>query len=176
MHLHFTYSESTFSYYEATRAYLELHGKQQAFYSDKAAVFRCTNPRADGGDGHTQFGRAMYELNIESICANSSPAKGRVELANLTLQDRLVKEMRLLGISTMAAANAYTPTFMANFNDRFVKPPRNDFNANRPLREDEDLDLVFNETVVIGNQHAASQPGAGPVDLQVACYAHDAGA
>ena len=143
MHLHFTYSESTFSYFEATRGYLEHDGKPQAFYSDKATVFRSTNSRANGGDGHTQFGRAMYELNIESICANSSPAKGRVERANLTLQDRLVKEMRLLGISTMAAANAYVPQFMADFNDRFAKPPRNDFNANRPLRADEDLDLIF---------------------------------
>lgn len=143
MHLHFTYSESTFSYFEATRGYLERHGKPQAFYSDKATVFRGANPRANGGDGHTQFGRAMYELNIESICANSSQAKGRVERANLSLQDRLVKEMRLLGISTMAAANVYAPTFMADFNDRFAKPPRNDFDANRPLREDEDLDLIF---------------------------------
>ena len=143
MHLHFTYSESTFSYYGAARGYLERHGKPQAFYSDKATVFRSANPRANGGDGHAQFGRAMYELNIESICANSSQAKGRVERANLSPQDRLVKEMRLLGISTIVAANAYAPTFMADFNGRFAKPPRNDFDANRPLRKDEDLDLIF---------------------------------
>jgi hypothetical protein len=143
MHLHFTYSESTFSYFDATRGYLENHGKPQAFYSDKATVFRRANQCATGGDGHTQFGRAMYELNIESLCANSSQAKGRVERANLSLQDRLVKEMRLLGISTMAAANAYAPSFMADFNGRFAKPPRNDFNANRALREDDDLDLIF---------------------------------
>lgn len=143
MHLHFTYSESTFSYFEATRGYLERHGKPQAFYSDKASVFRINNPAANGGVGHTQFGRAMYELNIEGICANSSQAKGRVERANLTLQDRLVKEMRLLGISTMAAANVYAPTFMIDFNARFAKPPRNDFDANRALREDENLDLIF---------------------------------
>lgn len=143
MHLHFTYSKSTFSYFEATRGYLERYGKPQAFYSDKATVFRSANSRANGGDGHTQFGRAMYELNIESICANSSQAKGRVERANLSLQDRLVKEMRLRGISTMAAANTYAPIFMADFNARFAKPPRNDFDANRRLCEDEDLDLIF---------------------------------
>ena len=143
MHLHFTYSESTFSYFEATRRYLELHGKPQAFYSDKASVFRVNRSQAVGGDGHTQFGRVLYELNIDSICANSSQAKGRVERANLTLQDRLVKEMRLLGISTMAAANAYVPRFMADFNRRFAKPPRNDFDANRPVRDDENLDLIF---------------------------------
>lgn len=143
MHLHFTYSESTFSYFEATRAYLELHGKPQTFYSDKATVFRCNNKNATGGDGHTQFGRAMYELNIESICANSSQAKGCVERANLTLQDRLVKEMRLQAISTMAAGNVYAPCFIADFNRRFAKPPRNDFDGHRPLRADEDLTLIF---------------------------------
>ena len=96
-----------------------------------------------GGDGYTQFGRALYELNIESICANSSQAKGRVERANLTLQDRLVKEMRLHGISTMEAANAYVPSFIADYNRRFAKPPRNDFDAHRPVREDENLDWIF---------------------------------
>jgi hypothetical protein len=141
MYLHFTYSESTFSYFEATRAYIELHGKPEAFYSDKYSVFRVNKKQATSGDGHTQFGRALFELNIESICANSSQAKGRVERANLTLQDRLVKELRLQNISTMAAANAYAPTFIEDYNHRFGKPPRNDFNAHRPLRDDEGLNL-----------------------------------
>jgi transposase len=143
MHLHFTYSESTFSYFEATRRYLELHGKPQAFYSDKYSVFRVNSKQAKGGDGHTQFGRALHEINVESICANSSQAKGRVERANLTLQDRLVKELRLQGISTMAAANAYAPCFIANYNRRFSKPPHNEWDAHRSLRQDEDLELIF---------------------------------
>jgi len=135
MHLHFTPAESTFSYFEATRRYIEQHGKPQAFYSDQYSVFRCNNKNATGGDGHTQFGRALFELNIESICANSSQAKGRVERANLTLQDRLVKEMRLQGISTMEAANTWVPSFIADYNRRFEKPPRNDWDACRRLRE-----------------------------------------
>lgn len=143
MHLHFTYSESTFSYFEATRAYLGLHGKPQAFYSDKATVFRNNHKDAKGGYGYTQFGRAMFDLNIESICANSSQAKGRVERANLTLQDRLVKEMRIRKISTMAAGNAYAPAFIADFNNRFAKPPQNDFDVHRLVRSDEDLTLIF---------------------------------
>ncbi|WP_404822496.1 ISNCY family transposase [Noviherbaspirillum aerium] len=143
MYLHFTYSESTFSYFEATRAYLERHGKPQAFYSDKASVFRVNCKQSDKVPGITQFGRVLYELNIEILCANSSQAKGRVERANLTLQDRLVKELRLQGISTMAAANAYAPCFIADYNRRFAKPPRNDFDAHRQVREDEDLDLIF---------------------------------
>jgi hypothetical protein len=143
MALHFTYSESTFSYFEATRAYLEQHGKPVSFYSDRAGIFRVNCKHATGGDGYTQFGRVLYELNIESICANSSQAKGRVERANLTLQDRLVKELRLQGISTMAAANLYVPSFIADYNRRFGKPTRNDFDAHRPMRDDEDLDLIF---------------------------------
>ncbi|WP_253594956.1 ISNCY family transposase [Burkholderia multivorans] len=142
MHLHFTATESTFSYFEATRAYLERHGKPVAFYSDKYSVFR--SPTAGKtGSSVTQFGRAMYELNIDTFCANSSSAKGRVERAHLTLQDRLVKEMRLRGISTVADANAYAPSFIAMYNARFAKPPRSDFNAHRPLRDDENLDRLM---------------------------------
>ena len=143
MHLYFTFSESTFSYFEATRAYLEMHGKPLAFYSDKATVFRNNQKDAEGGHGYTQFGRAMYDLNIDSICANTSEAKGRVERANLTLQDRLVKEMRLRNISTMAAGNEYAPTFIADFNKRFAKPPLNNFDVHRLVRPDEDLTLIF---------------------------------
>ncbi|KXG13898.1 Integrase core domain protein [Pseudomonas aeruginosa] len=142
MHLHFTEAESTFSYFTATRAYLERHGKPLAFYSDKASVFRSNHKAPQGGDGYTQFGRAMYELNIES-CANSSQAKGRVERANLTLQDRLVKELRLRGISNMADANAFAAHFMASYNARFAKPPRSEHDCHRPLHSDEDLELIF---------------------------------
>src|ERR1700723_731976 len=95
MHLQFVESESTFDYFAATRAYLEHHGKPVAFYSDKHGVFRVNKKDAVGGDGMTQFGRALHALNIDIICANSSQAKGRVERANGTLQDRLVKEMRV---------------------------------------------------------------------------------
>ena len=143
MQLHFVPTESTFAYFEATRAYLKRHGKPVAFYSDKASVFRSPQESVDAGRGVTQFGRVLYELNIDSWCANSSQAKGRVERANLTLQDRLVKELRLRGISSQKAANAYAPRFVADFNRRFGKPPKSDFDAHRPVRADEDLDLIF---------------------------------
>jgi len=77
----------------------------------------------------TQFGRALHALNIDIICANSSPAKGRVERANRTLQDRLVKELRLAGAATLAEGNALLPAFMADYNARFAKAP-----ANRRIR------------------------------------------
>jgi hypothetical protein len=86
----FVESGSTFAYFHAARAYLEAWGKPIAFYSNKHAVFGVNHPSALGGDGTTQFGRAQHALNIDIICANSSPAKGRVEPANKTMQDRLV--------------------------------------------------------------------------------------
>ena len=147
MILHFTATESTFSYFEAMRKYLEAYGKPVALYSDKAAVFHCNGHAETAGKGVTQFGRALYELNIDAFCANSSQAKGRVERANLTLQDRLVKELRLRGINTKEAANAYAPHFAADFNGRFGKTPRSTFDAHRPLRADESLELILTSRV-----------------------------
>ena len=139
----FTGVESTFAYFEATRQYLDRFGKPLAFYSDKASIFRVNQKSATGGDGHTQFGRALYELNIDGICANTPAAKGRVERAHQTLQDRLVKELRLQGISTIEAANAFMSTFIADYNGRFGKAPRDAHDAHRPVRTDEDLDSIF---------------------------------
>ena len=93
--------------------------------------------------GLTQFGRAMQELDIEIICANSPQAKGRVERANQTLQDRLVKELRLRGISDMVAGNAYLPEFRADFNRRFAVPPRSKHDAHRPLLKSDNLNLIL---------------------------------
>jgi hypothetical protein len=109
MALRFVASESAFDYFRATCDYLQRHGKPIAFYSDKHSIFRVNSKDAIGGEGVTQFGRALSELNIDIICANSPQAKGRVERAFGTLQDRLVKELRLAGISTVAAANAWFP-------------------------------------------------------------------
>jgi hypothetical protein len=111
-------SESAFSYFHATRAYLQRHGKPVAFYSDKAGVFRVNAKTPKGGDGFTQFGRAMTDLNIDVICANTPAAKGRVERAHQTLQDRLVKELGLRGICAMD-------------------------DAHRPLTERDGLDDIF---------------------------------
>ena len=143
MVVRFAGSESTFAYFEATREYLQHYGKPLAFYSDKASVFRINRPGAIEGPGYTQFGRALYELNIDGICANTAAAKGRVERAHLTLQDRLVKELRLEGISSIEAANAFMPRFIEDYNARFAKEPRNTHNAHRALRTDEELDLIF---------------------------------
>lgn len=141
LHLRFAGSENTFDYLHATKAYLQQWGKPLAFYSDKHGVFRTTHAsQKDRTSGLTQFGRALYELNIDIICANTPQAKGRVERVNQTLQDRLVKELRLRNISTIEAANAYMPEFIADFNARFAKPPRNPKDMHRPLDPHENLD------------------------------------
>jgi transposase len=123
MQLRFVRSESTETYFEALRGYLNEHGCPVAFYSDRHSVFRPVNPNTKGLPAKTQFSRALGELNIEIICANSSQAKGRVERANRTLQDRLVKELRLAGISDTEAGNAFLPDFMGRHNQRFAVPP-----------------------------------------------------
>lgn len=138
MQLRFVESESTFSYFEALELYLAQHGRPVAFYSDKHTVFRVANQAAKSGFGMTQFGRALNELNIEILCANSSQAKGRVERANRTLQDRLLKELRLAGISDIAAANAFLPGFTERFNAKFAKAPRRADNLHRPMNVEPD--------------------------------------
>ena len=144
MELCFADTESTFDYFYATRRYLERHGKPMAFYSDRLSVFHVqARDRAQGGPGLSQFGRALRDLNIDSLCANSPQAKGRVERANGTLQDRLVKELRLRGLSTPAAAEPFLPVFMADYNRRFATPARVAYDAHRPLLPSEDLTEIF---------------------------------
>ena len=122
---------------------VEQHGKPAAFYTDKHAVFRVNKPSGLHGDGMTQFGRALKALSIEIICANSSQAKGRVERANKTLQDRLAKELRLAGVCTMEDGNAFLPAFMADYNARFAKAPFNDKDLHRPMQARDQLDQAF---------------------------------
>ncbi len=143
MQLRFVASESAFDYFRATRAYLEAHGKPVAFYSDKHGIFRVNAKDAVGGDRITQFGRALMDLNIDIICANSPQAKGRIERAFGTLQDRMVKELRLAGISTVAAANAWLPGFIAGYNARFGRQPANAKDLHRPLTAADNLDEIL---------------------------------
>jgi hypothetical protein len=143
MQLRFVTSESTFDYFRTTRAYLEEHGKPVAFYSDKHGIFRVNSKEAAGGDGVTQFGRALLTLNIDIICANSPQAKGRIERAFGTLQDRMVKELRLAGISSIAAANAWLPGFITAYNTRFGRDPANAKDLHRPLAQADDLDEIL---------------------------------
>lgn len=144
LELCFVPDETTLAYFETSRRYFERCGKPVAFYSDKHGIFRVNQEAKSGlSSGLTQFGRAMEELGIQIICANSPQAKGRVERANQTLQDRLVKELRLSGISDMAAGNVYLPEFRDDFNRRFAVVPRSTHDAHRPLLKTENLDVIL---------------------------------
>lgn len=161
MHLSFVECESTFNYFAAVRAYITEHGKPRAFYSDKLGVFRVNMPNPVSGTGLTQFGRAMAELSIELLCAHSPQAKGRVERANQTLQDRLVKELRLRAISSAAEANRYLPEFIRDYNRRFAVAPRSAEDAHRPLEASEDLTRILSwcETRVLSKNLTLSYDG-----------------
>ena len=147
-HLQFVDVENTNNYFAATYLYIKKFGKPLAFYSDKHGVFRVNTRRnntasVDDSNGLTQFGRAMAELNIVPIFANSPQAKGRVENVNGTLQDRLVKEMRLRDICSMAAGNAYLGEFMDSYNQKFAVAPYSTENAHRPLLTTENLGNIL---------------------------------
>ena len=130
--LRFAPAETTNAYLHALEAHVLAHGVPLAFYSDRHGIFRVNAKEAASGDAMTEFGRVAERLRIELIQASTPQAKGRVERANQTLQDRLVKEMRLRGISDMAAAQAFAPTFIALWNEKFATPPQDPVSAHRP--------------------------------------------
>lgn len=136
--MRFVPSESTFAYFQMLAGYLRDHGKPVAFYSDKHSVFRVAKSDAKTGHQTTQFGRALLELNIEILCANSSQAKGRVERKNRTLQDRLVKEMRLDAVTGMDTGNDWLPSYILRHNTQFARPPARPDNLHHAVTESPD--------------------------------------
>jgi len=140
--LHFIEEESIRGYFLAFKDYLSKHGRPLAVYSDKHAIFR-VNHGCNMEGRLTQFGRAMKELDIKAICAHSPQAKGRVERANNTLQDRLVKEMRLRGISTTEEANSYLPEYIKDHNQRFSVEAQDPINAHRILDKRHNLEQIL---------------------------------
>jgi transposase len=142
--MHFAEVESAQAYFGCVKKYIKRYGRPLAFYSDRHGIFRVNNPDVENGE--TQFKRAMQELDIETICAHSPQAKGRVERANRTLQDRLIKEMRLRGISDIATANNYVEEFMEKHNKKFEKTAADTKDLHRKvIPEDRILDSVLCE-------------------------------
>lgn len=135
------------------RRVVETNGVPVALYVDRHGIFerRARDPltleeELAGGRLPTQFGRVLAELDIRVIHALSPQAKGRVERLWGTFQDRLVSELRLAGVTDLAQANAFVPTFLVDFNRRFGVPPAQDGTAYRPLPADlvsRGLDQVF---------------------------------
>lgn len=157
----FSEVETTQDYFRLAEMYILKYGVPLAWYVDKHSIFRVNTPsnldnKKPGSDndqwtGLTQFGRACKELGSELIFANTPQAKGRVERVNQTLQDRLVKELRLQGISNIEEANKFLPEFMAKFNKKFSRKPRSGVDMHRKLDKRIDLTriLCLKETRVI---------------------------
>jgi transposase len=141
MALRFVPAETTQAYLETLREYLDVYGRPVAVYSDKHSIFRSRNAE-QGSD--SQFSRVLKTLDIEPIHAHTPQAKGRVERANQTLQDRLVKELRLHGINDIDTANAFLPAYRDDHNQRFAVAPQSPVDAHRSLHHGRDaLALIF---------------------------------
>ena len=132
-------TETTAAYFRGMYAHFKTHGLPLAYYSDKHMIFRVSNAKITEAN-LSQFERVCKELGIEGICANSPQAKGRVERKNRVFQDRLVKEFRLAGISTMEAGNKFLESYIAKHNKQFGVCARNTEDAHmRPIPDDQTL-------------------------------------
>ena len=127
--LHFRPAEDVHGYATLFRQLFTRHGLPLALYGDRLNLLVrndrhwALSEQLAGTQAPTHLGRMLHDLGIGYIAAHSPQAKGRIERLWATLQDRLVSELRLRGIATVEAAEAYLPAFIADFNRRFGKPP-----------------------------------------------------
>jgi ribosomal protein L21 len=141
--LRFEKSETTAGYFRLAMEYFKRYGFPNALYSDRHGIFRINAKDAESS-AQTQFERGMKTLKIELIYANSPQAKGRVERMNQTLQDRLVKELRLRKINDIESANVFLPEFIEDFNKRFAVDAREPVDAHRRCDlSDDDLQNIL---------------------------------
>jgi hypothetical protein len=147
--------------------WLRRYGRPLAHYTDKNSIFRRSDPallgeQLRGEKARSQFGRALDELQIEWIAAHSPQAKGRIERLFETLQDRLVKEMRLAGIDNLAAANHFLEMrFLPVWEQRFTVAPRRPRNAHRRLDPEQRLEEILSVRVgrQVADDHTVSWDG-----------------
>jgi len=145
----FTEHDTTEENMRTFQGWLRRFGRPLAHYTDKNSIFRTARPaempeQLRGEGARSQFGRALKELGIEWIAAQSPQAKGRIERLFRTLQDRLVKELRLAGIDNLAAANHFLETrFLPEWEERFTVAPRNPRNAHRRLGREHRLEEIL---------------------------------
>jgi transposase len=163
----FTEHDTTEENLRTLEGWLRRYGRPLAHYTDKNSIFRGVGPatlpeQLRGERARSQFGRALKELGIEWIAAQSPQAKGRIERLFETLQDRLVKEMRLAGIDTLEAANHFLETrFLPEWEQRFTVTPRNPRNAHRRLGREHRLEEVLSVRVArkVTDDHTVSWDG-----------------
>ncbi len=147
--------------------WVRRYGRPLAHYTDKNSIFRTSAPaplgeQLRGEKACSHFGRALRELGIEWIAAHSPQAKGRIERLFETLQDRLVKEMRLAGIDSIAAANHFLEMrFLPEWEERFTVAPRRPRNAHRRLDRDQRLEEILSVRVgrQVADDHTVSWDG-----------------
>jgi len=168
LHGVFTVEEDAQSYLTCLRQILLEKGIPLALYMDRHGIFRRNDDhwslpeQLAGEQTPTQVGQALRELGIKAIFAMSPQAKGRVERLFNTLQDRLVQEFRLAGISTPNEATMFlNGPFKANFNNQFAKPARESQTAWRPLPRGLDVDRIcsFSYQATVGNDNAVRLGG-----------------
>src|ERR1700726_2123070 len=163
----FTEHDTTEENLRTLEGWLRRYGRPLAHYTDKASIFRTAGPQPlaeqlRGDPLRTQFGRALHELGIEWIAAHSPQAKGVIERLFETLQDRLVKEMRLAGIDSLEAANHFLETrFVPEWEQRFTVAPRNARNAHRRLGQEQRLEEILSVRVArkVAQDHTVSWDG-----------------
>lgn len=138
VHAVFEDNEGVHAVFRFWWAYIEAHGRPIAIYLDKFCTYKVNRKNAvDNVEFMTQFERAMIELDIRIICANSPEAKGRIERLFGTLQDRMVKEMRLANIKTRNEANEFICNkYLPDHNGRFSVEARKETDVHRPLTDD----------------------------------------
>jgi hypothetical protein len=163
----FTEHDTTEENLRTLEGWLRRYGRPLAHYTDKASIFRTAGPQPvaeqlRGDPLRTQFGRALHELGIEWIAAHSPQAKGRIERLFETLQDRLVKEMRLAGIDSIAAANHFLETrFIPEWEQRFTVAARNPRNVHRRVGHEQHLEEILSVRVArkVAEDHTVSWDG-----------------
>lgn len=156
--LHFAKEETTQAAMQILEAWVRAYGIPAALYTDRKNVYVTDRkPTTDevllGQEPLTQFGRACQQLGIQMKVAYSPQAKGRVERKHGVCQDRLVKALRLAGISSIDGANAFFQGWLPAFNNKFAKPPRSQTDLHRPLAHDDCLESIFcrHEIRTLGN-------------------------
>jgi transposase-like protein len=176
-HAMFFESETTVAAMTVFKSWVECHGLPRSLYVDKDSIYRTTREATadeslENTGALTQFGRAMKDLDVELICAHSPQAKGRVERMNGTLQDRLVKAMRLEGIGDIAAANKFlADRFLPQLNERFTVKPDKAADLHRAVGAGLDLEQVLShqEQRVMHNDWCVTWQGRW---FQVLAQAH----
>jgi hypothetical protein len=144
----FSEYEGTIPAMDSFKGYIQKHGLPMSVYLDRHTTYKST-AKASVEDvlndemPLSEFQRALKELGVEVVHANSPQAKGRIERLFGTLQDRLVKEMRLRGIGTIEEGNGFLKQYLPVYNRRFSVPPRQENNLHRPLPKGFNLDAIL---------------------------------